>query len=227
MNEARPRNFQVPDLRGQFLRSYGTFGGELQTDPIRSYQLHQPNPGIDMATIESAKLSYLHKKILERYLESPTSDDEEILKLMDLQNTRLQGTYQLLGQQEHPIHSRDRWLSEAAAKLTDDGYWSWVTKQTSANPRYRFSGEAIIEMVSAQAIPTPWASDWDMNADAPFATTNEAMPAPLTFNNAPPPPPAPTAPRRPTRVDRDEEHRRAIEDLLSPPTIAAPTNYNL
>jgi hypothetical protein len=172
---------------------------------------------LSMATIESAKLNYLHKKILERYLESPTSDDEEILKLMDLQNTRLQGTYQLLGQQEHPIHSRDRWLSEAAAKLTDDGYWSWVTKQTSANPRYRFSGEAIIEMVSAQAIPAPWASDWDMNADAPFATTNEAMPAP----------PAPTAPRRPTRANRDEEHRRAIEDLLSPPTIAAPTTYNL
>lgn len=135
-----------------------------------------------MATIEAAKLSYLHKKILERYLEGPTADDEEILKLMDLQNNRPAVTYQAMGQQEHPIYARDRWLSEAAAKLTDDGYWAWVTKQINASPGYRYNGDVIVEVAPSFGA--------EVAGPSPFFTNQ--VQDPFEFPAAPPHQPMPT-----------------------------------
>lgn len=173
-----------------------------------------------MATLEAAKLSYLHKKILERYLEGPTADDEEILKLMDLQNNRPAVTYQAMGQQEHPIYARDRWLSEAAAKLTDDGYWAWVTKQINANPGYRFDGVAVVDVVPAETYP----NDWGLSADAP---------SPLQMLlNTPPPPPVPTFPTMPA-PRQPRTPRAAIpagysgEDNFGEEPLDAPVPYSL
>lgn len=165
-----------------------------------------------MATIEAAKLSYLHKKVLERYLEAPTADDEEILKLMDLNQTRIAATYQSMSQQEHPIYIRERWISEAAARLTDDGYWSWVTKQVNNNVGYRFDGNMIVEVV-------PPFQGWGDHASeaampSPFFTNTEQDP--FGFQAAPPPPPMPTmAPQQPTMP------RRAPAPAPAP----APTGY--
>lgn len=155
--------------------------------------IREPN----MATLEAAKLNYLHKKILERYLQNPSSEDEDMLKLMDLQVTRVAATYQALGQQEHPIYVRDRWLSEAAARLTDEGYWTWVGKQINNKPMYRFTGDAITEVIHLQYNESLSRDPTGPEIREPLYEGDiRAQPGPFDLLQVapPPPPPRPTMP---------------------------------
>lgn len=158
------------------------------------------NGADSMSALDSAKIRFLHQKILERFEDSPTSADEELLQLFDFNLPNVISTYQSLGRSEHPIFTRDRWLSEAAAKMTDEGYASWLNKSIGNQKVYHYSGDTIRlrNPVPASTEPT-----WPFEAQAPqmpataidgHAAAYEELiraTAPAPF----PPPPAPFATR--------------------------------
>lgn len=118
----------------------------------------------DMSALDSAKIRFLHQKILERFEESPTSSDEELLQLFDFNLPNVISTYQSLGRSEHPIFTRDRWLSEAAAKMTDDGYATWLNKSIGNQKVYHYSGDTIRVRAPVPASSEP---TWPFEAQAP------------------------------------------------------------
>lgn len=137
---------------------------------------------------EAAKLKFLHKKIIDRYLEGPNSADEEILKLMDLGVTNPQSVYLGVGHNEHPIYIRDQWVSQVAAKTTDEGYWAWVSGKINADKTYRITASGIHERAETEAI---WSLDQDLPYAMPGPGQATAVPAMPTFP-APPFPPLPS-----------------------------------
>lgn len=145
-----------------------------------------------MATIETAKLNHLHKKIIERYLESPTSNDEETLALLDYSISQIAVHYHALGFQEHPVFVRDRWVSEVAARRTDESYWGWTAIQVSSKANYRFTGGRIFEVG-----PTDEFTNESMPAAGGGTFSHQGIAAgvsptsPFLNHPAPPPPPRP------------------------------------
>ena len=86
-----------------------------------------------MSLLNDLKVDLIRRETVQRYKESPGSVDESLLILLDLKTTSsLQEIYQRLSEDEHPIFSRDSWISDAAARMTVDGYWEWVVKRVEA-----------------------------------------------------------------------------------------------
>lgn len=160
---------------------------------------------------EAVKLKFLHKKIVDRYLENPTSDDEDIIKVMDLGNTNQQTAYTELGYSTHPIYLREHWVSEVAANVTNNGYWMWVGEKVRGDKTYVMGPSGIHER-------TPQGNEWLLPpapAPAPFPLAEAIVPGVPEVQPAPPRPRA--------RPSRAEEERRAMEDVLSG---MRPTEYH-
>lgn len=142
------------------------------------------------------KIKFLHRKIVTRYLEAPTSDDESMIKLMDLNITNPQTTYQGMGFMEHPVHIRHSWVSQAAANLTDLGYWPWVHGKIREDKTYRMTVDSIVEqsdpgipvdffdMPNAPATPVPATNPWDNFGAVPAGPAPVPMPQPATVRRS-------------------------------------------
>lgn len=96
-----------------------------------------------MPTIEQSKINYLHKKVVDRYSSSPTSDDEDMIMIFDTQNPKPEGVYASMGYSEHPVFQRNNWVNEVAANMTDAGYWSWVGDKINKGSKYRYDGSTF------------------------------------------------------------------------------------
>lgn len=108
-----------------------------------------------MAGIEAAKMTFLHKKVVDRYVASPSSDDEDMIMVFDTQGDRPEGTYSAMGYQQHPVFERDNWVSEVAAKMTDIGYWAWVGEKITKTTTYRYDGVRFRESIRPTISPPP------------------------------------------------------------------------
>lgn len=145
-----------------------------------------------MPTIEQAKINYLHKKVVDRYMAFPSSDDEDMIMIFDTQGAKPEMVYAAMGYSEHPVFQRDNWVSEVAGKLTDMGYWAWAGQKISQTTKYRYDGTSF--RVTNAPIPAPptmgrsifedGAPAQPTNADmvrAFFEDGNAGMPAPTPF----------------------------------------------
>lgn len=159
-----------------------------------------------MSALNDSKVELIRRETVQRYKESPSSVEESLLTILDLKtSTSLQEIYQRIGEEEHPVFSRDSWISDAAARMTVDGYWTWVGKRLEEGD-YSVTGSSI------------WKTREGLQPEPGYVPT---MPPPAM--PVPPQMPTPAMPF-PRTVDSGAFDRAVREGSLFAQTATAMTN---
>ncbi len=115
--------------------------------------------GVDemSAALHEAKLKKIQELVVERFIESASAEDAELILLMDLNVTNLVNVYGNLGNpghKEHPVFSRNQWVGIVSSNLTDLGYWPWVQNEVAKAAIYKFANDSIVDKDISFPIPT-------------------------------------------------------------------------